>query len=125
MTDKQQVDDLSDLIMENAPCPIYEEDAHDLAERLYNDGWRKQVAFWFGDEMFRVVTRRRKAVPKIATHKRGSKPEVERGFEQEKYVRKIKVTKSNFFDLYDKFGKSVFKTKEDAENALACKEEKK
>jgi hypothetical protein len=125
MTDKQQVNDLADLIMENAPCTIYEEDAHNLAERLYNDGWRKQVAFWFGDMMFRVVTRRRKAVPKIAIHKRGSKPEVERGFEQEKYVRKIKVTKRNFLDLYDKFGKSVFKTKEDAEHTLACTEEKK
>lgn len=94
--------------------------ANFLADRLLENGVIVPPC-WFGDTLYRIVTSGTGVKRKIVKHEHGKLPEVAYIKTQKRYVRKIVVTKNNFFDVCDGFGKTVFPTREEAKQALKGK----
>ena len=73
-----------------------------------------------GDTVYMLVTRKTKAFE--VKSKNG---EMKKEINHHTFIKKTCFTKSNLFDVIERFGKTAFLTKEEAEKALAERSENK
>ena len=87
-----------------------------IADELLADGWVRPPCK-VGDTLYRIVKMSTGIDRKIFNSKSGGiitpcKPTIK------KFIRTVTVTKNNYLDCCEKFGKNVFLTREEAEKAL-------
>ena len=71
-----------------------------------------------GDTLYRVVTMGTGVQRRIIRHKHSGVIKTLQYETKKNFIRKIVVSKNNFLDVCENFGKTVFSTKEEAEQAL-------
>jgi hypothetical protein len=76
-----------------------------------------------GQTVFRIITMGTGVKKKSVTHELNGFSVVKYKETQKRFIRDIEVTKNNFIDVCESYGKTVFLTREEAEKALAERSE--
>lgn len=96
-----------------------------LADIILADGWIRQP-IKMGQTVYRLIKMRTGITSKSrAIHRKGMVTGIIQPCEPtiKQFIRCITVTKNNFIDCCDNFGKTVFLTREEAEKALRKEDE--
>ena len=106
MTDRDRLIELLFKVTEEIDCP----QPHEVADYLLANGVIVPPCK-VGDKIYMLVTRK-------TTSFEFPNGEMQRIENQHTFIKETYLTKSNFFKVLDAFGKTIFLTKEEAEEKL-------